>query len=112
MATPLVKRFISHTVVAVLAGASSALIAIKWMSDMNKKERSKIMLSGQQANSTSFGDSSISSVLPIIKSPISIFQPNPNLQIAYDARTKNPIYVMEQMRLSAGKKTADRATKT
>ena len=112
MAPPLVKRFISHTVVAVLAGASSALVAIKWMSDVNKKERSKRMLSGQQANSTSFGDSSISSVLPIIKSPISIFQPNPNLQIAYDARTKNPIYVMERIRLSAGNKTADRATKT
>lgn len=112
MAPPLVKRFISHTVVAVIAGASSALVAIKWMSDVNKKERSEGMLSGQKANSTSFGDSSISSVLPIIKSPISIFQPNPNLQIAYDARTKNPIYVMERIRLSAGKKTADRATKT
>mmetsp|Transcript_1231 Transcript_1231/g.1880 ORF Transcript_1231/g.1880 Transcript_1231/m.1880 type:complete len:387 (-) Transcript_1231:61-1221(-) len=111
MAPPLVKSFISHTV-ALLAGASSALVAIKWMSDVNKKERSKEMLSGQQANSTSFSDSSISSVLPIIKSPISIFQPNPNLQIAYDSRTKNPIYVMERIRLSARKKTADRATKT
>jgi DNA/RNA endonuclease G (NUC1) len=29
--------------------------------------------------------------------PIYVFQPNPSLEIAFDARTRNPIYVMERL---------------
>lgn len=29
--------------------------------------------------------------------PIYIFQPNPNLEIAFDTRSRNPIYVMERL---------------
>lgn len=29
--------------------------------------------------------------------PITIFQPNPNLQIAYDARTRTPVYALERI---------------
>jgi endonuclease G, mitochondrial len=30
-------------------------------------------------------------------SPIRIFRPNPNLEIAFDVRTKNPVYVLERL---------------
>ena len=38
-----------------------------------------------------------SSSTSLIQIPIRIFQPNPNLQIAYDTRTKNPIYAFEKL---------------
>ncbi len=34
---------------------------------------------------------------PYIESPLSAFQPNPNLRIVFDTRTKNPMYVMERL---------------
>lgn len=40
--------------------------------------------------------------------PIRIFRPNPRLEIAFDVRTKNPIYVMEKMDGVARLKTRER----
>ena len=37
----------------------------------------------------------MSAMLP--SSPVSIFVPNPDLAIAYDARTRNPLYVVERL---------------
>jgi DNA/RNA endonuclease G (NUC1) len=120
MAPPL-NRIISHTV-ALLVGASSALVALKYASKNKYTEHEKAaahdMIAGQ-ANTRSrdgttviFNGSSKSSVLPAIKSPITIFNPNINLEIAYDARTKNPIYVMERMHLNPGSKNASRTSKS
>lgn len=36
--------------------------------------------------------------LPSPVSPIRIFRPNPYLEIAFDVRTRNPLYVLEQLR--------------
>jgi endonuclease G len=47
-----------------------------------------------------------SGVSPI--SPIRIFRPNPYLEIAYDVRTRNPVYVLEQLQPELwGKSTKD-----
>ena len=37
------------------------------------------------------------SSLPSPISPIRIFRPNPNLEIAFDVRTRNPVYVLEKL---------------
>ena len=39
--------------------------------------------------------------LPAPIPPIRILRPNPNLEIAYDTRTRNPIYVMEKLASNA-----------
>jgi endonuclease G len=39
----------------------------------------------------------VPSSLPSPISPIRIFRPNPNLEIAFDVRTRNPVYVLEKL---------------
>jgi endonuclease G len=42
-------------------------------------------------------DSNDALSLPSPISPIRIFRPNPNLEIAFDVRTRNPVYVLEKL---------------
>lgn len=44
------------------------------------------------------GGGSISSFAPL--TPIRVFNPNPNLEIAFDVRTRNPVYVLERLVVS------------
>lgn len=39
----------------------------------------------------------------LVRSPITVFNPNPNMEVAYDARTKNPLYVVERYQTPSGK---------
>jgi DNA/RNA endonuclease G (NUC1) len=73
-----------------------------------KKSSPSYTNSSSQMNNSHSNRSSRESddTMPFIQSPISIFQPNPNLQIAYDARTKNPLYVMERLCYRNNTKTA------
>ncbi|GKZ01395.1 hypothetical protein MPSEU_001090300 [Mayamaea pseudoterrestris] len=41
-------------------------------------------------------------------SPIRIFRPNPNLEIAFDVRTRNPVYVMERLQINDDDKSGGR----
>jgi DNA/RNA endonuclease G (NUC1) len=111
------KRIISHGT-AILLGASSVLIALKLEEEENQiggnvnfgkkvrdfDNRKKTLPERFVATST----------LPVINPPISIYRPNPNMEIAYDARSKNPVYVMERIRLATSTeadRAADRSSK-
>ena len=83
----LLNRIVSHTA-ALLIGSTSTILALRWLSHDDN---------GESRNDESTNLKSSSFILPRIKTPITIYNPNPNLQIAYDTRTKNPIYVMERL---------------
>jgi endonuclease G len=56
-------------------------------------------------------DSSSMSMSPTL--PIRVIRPNPNLEIAFDVRTRNPIYVLEKLQMELRNKSGQTtATKT
>lgn len=123
MAPPFLKSVYSHAV-AVAIGASSTITILKYYGSKNadvdghsasvhklknhvveEEERNPLDGDGARRN-VSRTQTSLTSIsklkstqLPFIRSPITIFQPNPDLEIAYDARTKNPVYVLERLHL-------------
>mmetsp|Transcript_5231 Transcript_5231/g.9966 ORF Transcript_5231/g.9966 Transcript_5231/m.9966 type:complete len:407 (+) Transcript_5231:119-1339(+) len=111
------NRVLSHGL-AIIVGASSALAALKYIEQeggsktpVNKVQDGAVSIIGSGKHQNEFG---MNSRLPVIKSPITIYRPNPNLEIAYDARSKNPVYAMERIRLDPkeqGIQAADRTSK-
>jgi DNA/RNA endonuclease G (NUC1) len=109
-------RNVSSHAASALVGAISSLTIVHTIVNDRGKEKEKELKSnntgihsninnGPTSTSSAVGTSintyisppHPSSSLPSIQSPITIFQPNPYLQIAYDARTKNPVYSMEKI---------------
>lgn len=117
MAPPFTSSFSSHVIAAII-GASSALAIVNYFKGIDHKTDGKTNKQDQIESNTKIlhptllqSNAQISS-LPFVRSPITIFEPNKDLQIAYDARTKNPIYVLERLHLqpsSNNKKSANRS---
>jgi DNA/RNA endonuclease G, NUC1 len=109
------NRVLSHGL-AIIAGASSTLVALKYKEQQQGQNKNLGQVPGVVSitgSSKSREELGMKSTLPVIKSPVTISQPNPNLEIAYDARSKNPVYVMERIRLDLKEvvQSADRSTK-
>lgn len=114
MMRQLKHRIFSHCV-AIVAGASSALIALKYYEKDEKGSKRMDHDVDSRKGSTfykpkTFDGSEVQSKLPIIKSPVTILRPNPKLEIAFDARSKNPVYVMEHVCLGTKESRADRTS--
>ncbi len=106
------RKLISHSI-ASLIGVTSTLAILQTNNNSHEsnEEKRSLLKSGDGAGTHNHDPSlthvnlqpnqnNTSALLPIIQSPISTFQPNPKLQIAYDARSKNPIYVLERLHAS------------
>jgi DNA/RNA endonuclease G (NUC1) len=112
------KKVLSHGL-AMIVGVSSTLVALKYKEQQGGQSQFPDKVHGGGAVSIpglrkQQEEAGVHSTLPVIKSPITIYRPNPNLEIAYDARSKNPVYVMEHIRLDPKKffqPTADRTSK-
>lgn len=82
---------------SVAACSASACVA-SWMHGRNTSDSSRSRCEGipsagiNQNAPISMGSSEASPVLPI-----RMIRPNPNLEIAFDTRTRTPIYVMEKL---------------
>ena len=124
MAPPFINSVSSHAI-AAFVGASSALTIANYFrcsdesrstisisTDGDNSERDQIDRSRKPSHPALHELSAHkSSPLPFIRSPITILQPNPDLEIAYDARTKNPIYVLERLQLQSSTKTSTGTSK-
>ena len=96
---------ITHAVAAIL-GASSAIAVARKLQNAASDKSNKDPTSAFSATirestnvSTNLQVANVqSSALPLIRNPVTIIQPNKDLEIAYDARTKNPIYVLERIK--------------
>lgn len=115
---PMLRKASSHTAAALL-GAVSSLAALTILDhghdngDSNNKNHNSetnnnteiMKQNGQKEimNAQMIAEAVAIPSLPFVQPPITFYQPNPNLQIAYDARTKNPIYALEKLCFSSNK---------
>ena len=83
-------------------GASSSTITIRQHQQVRERSQSYSSLVTKVQSSQPYEHNNISSVSPIL--PLVIINPNPNLEIAFDTRTKNPCYVLEKVSALASNK--------
>ena len=97
----MIRSIVSHTITA--AASASIVAAYFTFSSMLRKDDSQaeIILSDK---TTTISTDKMMDLSPNL--PIYVYRPNKNLQIAFDARTRNPIYVLEKLdaRLKDGPK--------
>ena len=80
----------SATVAAISSAVLGAAVATV-LDETGDKKRTTMAQSAQPTATSSFPKG----LTPT--SPIYVFQPNDNLQIAFDTRSRNPLYVMERL---------------
>lgn len=85
---PIFNKIVSHTV-ALLLGATAASVALEQLKKENEEKIPVIDSSSKKDESTS--------TLPTLGGPIKIWNPNPNLLLAYDKRTKCALYSVERI---------------
>jgi len=96
------RSVLTHTTSALI-GVTTAALYFKLTS--TPKEENSISDEDRLSNSTTTTafKSNPSNYIVASKShtsptlPVAIFNPNPNLEIAFDTRTKNPLYVLERI---------------
>jgi len=118
MPSKLVRNVATHTLSAVVGAAVFSIAMLAQRNDNDEdndddanglynKESIQVQSQPQPQPQSLLNAQSGSrqrlSPLELIHSPITIWNPNPNLEIAFDARTKNPIYVLERLQVQASK---------
>mmetsp|Transcript_4135 Transcript_4135/g.5309 ORF Transcript_4135/g.5309 Transcript_4135/m.5309 type:complete len:316 (-) Transcript_4135:333-1280(-) len=91
--------------VAALTGASAATATILQLTASSESKQKQVY-----DNNIEKGSGKYSPLSPIL--PITVLRPNDDLEIAFDTRTRNPVYVMERLCVTASSgKNATRMNK-
>mmetsp|Transcript_6353 Transcript_6353/g.9233 ORF Transcript_6353/g.9233 Transcript_6353/m.9233 type:complete len:456 (-) Transcript_6353:139-1506(-) len=100
------NKFATHAA-AALAGAFSCVAIQSWYSclsilnysDKEEWNDDETNLFKSDIDRTDLNKGNTLSLVSskVSTTPITIFKPNPNLEIAYDARTRNPVYALERL---------------